>query len=466
MRGLPGEIAQLFSMPGRPGASPGSIRRRAAAAHDRLLHQALADRVTQHCPSLAIIAALLRSEATTRCRVLCDPVLIEGLHELAASSNAARDWHNSAVGTIAADPLVDDAPHRTDLLGNTALALLLRTDPAWCGRLPLRTDCFGLIRFPLSDWTLSVTSIAPAAVVSNEPVSVQLTARDAVWSLGSKGQRPFLRMPRSLLVQLVARNQQSVEAIGMRSLDAALHPRWECAVPVCPHGVRFLSIHSSLEPSRAAICGGVVKQTHDELLRISPTVHAEFCAYMQWITGFALPGRADGIVQSFSEPTRPRLMGFNVPLTNTGEPRLCPFCVTWLGHELGHTKMYLIDSIAWRHGWRFLHNPGKQTGIIPRYGRSLSVRTLFQIPYTHLYEWTTLMDACEDASDDEPDPAANPNLFGEDLRSEIEESFERLESLADLTRTGRLAVEHFQRLFAIAERRWETMSFSIPPVAA
>jgi hypothetical protein len=456
MRGLPGEIAQFFSMPGRPAASAESVLRRAAVAHDAVLHAALEAVEPEHCPSLAVIAALLPHDALTRCRLLCDPLLVEGLHELVSTCDAVRDWHDCTASHRAT---VDDWPTRASLLGNTALTVLLRTDPAWCGRLHLRTDCFGLIRFPLSDWILSLT-VAGAEVMSDQTVSLHLTAQDAVWMLGRDTMRPFLRMPRALLVQLVSHNEACVDAAGMRALDPSLRPRWELAVPLCPDGVRFLPVHCSTRQSRAATCGGLIKCSHDELLRTSPAVHAEFCAYIEWIMGFDLGGQADGIVQSFSEPTRPRLMGFNVPFTDAGEPRLCPFCTTWLGHELGHTKLYLVGSIGWHEGWRFLRNPSEQTGIIPRYGRSLSVRTLFQVPYTHLYEWTLLMDACEDAPDNEPDPDANPNLFGEDLRAEIEESLERLETVADLTRAGHVAIEHVQRLFAIAERRWEALLFT------
>jgi hypothetical protein len=250
----------------------------------------------------------------------------------------------------------------------------------------------------------------------------------------------------------------------MHALDPRLSPRWDLAVPLCKNGVRFLPVHCSTA-ARTGLCGGLAKYAHDEMTRNSPGMHSEFCEFVRGILGFDLDGRGDGIVQSFSEPTRPRMMGFNVPFDAAGQPRLCPFFVTWLGHELGHTKLYLIGSIGWREGWRFLRNPGDPTGIIPRYGRSLSVRTLFHIPYTHLYEWTMLMDACEDASDEEPDPAADPNLFGEDLRAEIEESFERLAMVADLTPTGRRALDHFQQMFAAVERRWETMTFTSYPAA-
>ena len=75
----------------------------------------------------------------------------------------------------------------------------------------------------------------------------------------------------------------------------------------------------------------------------------------------------------------------------TSEPCADPLCFTWFGHELGHTKDYLIDTILYERGVALVRNPGERVGPIPRYGRSLPVRTLFQIPYVHLYEWAVLM---------------------------------------------------------------------------
>jgi hypothetical protein len=151
-----------------------------------------------------------------------------------------------------------------------------------------------------------------------------------------------------------------------------------------------------------------------------------------------------------------------VEYTSRDEPRLSPYSFMWLGHELGHTLNYLIDDVAHTHGWRFLENAGESTPVIPRYGRSLSVRTLFQIPYVHLFEWWLLMYFQERgfaglpwrAFDDTP-------AVGDDLRAEIAESFELIHEHARLTVTGRAVVERMRELAAEAESHWRGM-----PVAA
>ena len=126
-----------------------------------------------------------------------------------------------------------------------------------------------------------------------------------------------------------------------------------------------------------------------------------------------------------------------------------------LGHELGHTLHYLIEDVAYLHHWRFLENPGEDTPVLPRDGRSLRVRTLFQIPYVHLFEWWLLMlfqrvhfsglpwQNFEDA-----------HRVGEEVRSEIRESFELLAEYAQLTAAGRAVVERLRELVEEADGQW------------
>src|SRR5262249_45158405 len=149
-----------------------------------------------------------------------------------------------------------------------------------------------------------------------------------------------------------------------------------------------------------------------------------FCACVHTIRGFELPCTTHGVIASFSDPTLPGVMGINVSYTPRHEPCLDPFCFTWFGHELGHTKDYLCDNILYVRDQALLHNPTGRTETIPRYGRSLALRTLFQVPYVHLYEWALLMDFRQAGFQGlpwrvPPDVAA----LGDDLEAEIMEAF-------------------------------------------
>lgn len=462
MHGLSHELARLFSTPGRPETGTSSILRRAAAAHADLLAAAFSAVDLRRVPSLMLIAALLPHEPAVRQRLLCHPVFIEGLHELAPECPAVRTWQQCVVtppntseppGATAADA------HRPGrLLGNAALALLLRSGSAPHGRYWLRSDCFGQVRFPLSDWSLSLRcGGGEGACLSDAPILLRLEGRQALWSTGDQGERPFLQMPCDLLQRLVGRNDGEVRGARLRSLDPLLRSEWQWTAPLCAAGARFLPIHGSRPASHATLCGGILKMLHDVVRGCSPSVHQEFCRYTELVLGFELPGAAGGVVQSFSEPTRPGVMGFNVPFTADDQPLLCPFCFTWLGHEMAHTKMYLAGSIGWREGWSFLHNSGQWTGVLPRYGRALSVRTLFQIPYTHLYEWVLLMDVWNAGQMPLLSANADPLTFGNDLRQEILEAFGLIDTLAELTRRGRAAVCHFRRMFEEADARWQQL---------
>lgn len=148
-------------------------------------------------------------------------------------------------------------------------------------------------------------------------------------------------------------------------------------------------------------------------------------------------------------------MNINIIYSGDDQPMLDPFCFTWLGHELGHTKHYLIDDAAHEAGWCFLRNPGDRTAPIPRYQRSLAVRTLFQIPYVHLYELALLMAFLERGFAGLPwDVVENPMAFGDDLVAEIREAFDLIGECADLTALGEAAVDHFRALYEGAIAHW------------
>ena len=94
-----------------------------------------------------------------------------------------------------------------------------------------------------------------------------------------------------------------------------------------------------------------------------------------------------------------------------------------------------------------------------RYGRSLAVRTLFQIPYVHLYEWTLLMDFRAAGFRGLPWRLRLPSearAVGEDLAAEIQEGFGLIRGSVRLTPAGAAALAHFQDLYARAAARWRS----------
>jgi hypothetical protein len=161
---------------------------------------------------------------------------------------------------------------------------------------------------------------------------------------------------------------------------------------------------------------------------------------------------------SFSLPTQPGILNINVAYSHDDQPILSPFCFTWIGHELGHTKHYLIDDAAYQAGRCFVRNPGDWTGTLPRYGRRLAVRTVFQIPYTHLYELALQIAFLERGFAGLPwDVEDDPLEFGDDLVAEIGEAFQLIGEWAELTPCGREAVDHLRLLYDQALSRWDSL---------
>jgi hypothetical protein len=124
---------------------------------------------------------------------------------------------------------------------------------------------------------------------------------------------------------------------------------------------------------------------------------------------------------------------------------------------LGHTKSYLIDSVLYEGGLSTTDNPAELVGPIPRYGRSLAVRTLFQIPYVHLYEWVLLMDFRAAGFRGLPWRVPGDAVaVGEDIAAEIREAFGLIRGSVRLTPAGAGALAHFRHLYAMAATRWRS----------
>jgi hypothetical protein len=151
-------------------------------------------------------------------------------------------------------------------------------------------------------------------------------------------------------------------------------------------------------------------------------------------------------------------MNINVSYSDGHQPHLDPFCFTWFGHEMGHSKNYLIDTVLYGEGIALVLNPGDRSEVVPRYGRTFTVRTLFQIPYVHLYEWALLMDFADAGFRGLPwHVPAEFELLGDDIELEIEEAFGCIDRYAQLSAWGQTALSYFHELFDRAKARWQVL---------
>jgi hypothetical protein len=461
-------VSRLFRLPtdGRRQAS--SILRDTAEAHRRLLHSA-ASESTGHgaagrlLPSIAALLDRPPGRLIAR-RLLVDPAFVEGLHRASGISRVIADWHRRvAEPSIAKVCLPADAEsaHR---LGNMLLVLQLRDDPTWCGRIALRTDVYGRLRFPLSDWSLSLEGPAGSgSVLSDERVTATLSRTDVRFSLGARAGREFFVASRSRFMQMIVGNEPNCDARELRFGSSDVTPRLQFAGAIPGRHVRYEPVTLGGRQGHAALTGGVVAAALNAIARNSPAIGREFDGLMSAARGWELPAATYGTIQSFSDPTLPRVMGINVPYGPDVEPCICPFCFTWFGHELGHTKSYLIETILHVRGEQLTTNQSDYTDVIERYGRPLSLRTVMQVPYTHLYEWTLLMDFLDRDFAGLPwEIADDPLEFGEDIREEIAEAFDRIEQAAKLTPCGLAAVARLHSLFSEAQVRWQAIRGRVP----
>ena len=84
------------------------------------------------------------------------------------------------------------------------------------------------------------------------------------------------------------------------------------------------------------------------------------------------------------------------------------------------------------------------------------VRTLFQVPYVHLFEWWLLILFMERGFAGLPWRMFDDALaVGDDLDDEIEESFDLIRQYARLTPTGKEVVAHLRQMVAEAGARWQ-----------
>jgi hypothetical protein len=317
------------------------------------------------------------------------------------------------------------APFGACCLGHVLLALRLKGDSSWQGEIRLETDAFGRIEFPGSDWliVLSRPRDGPRGVLAGQKIGINIGPRRVCWHLFGKQRGPFLEMSRDDLLRMLVDNEEQLEAdrflFSTRDVRAALI-RKTC---IPGSAVRYDPVSFADFAGHAPLVGGLVAAVIAAMRSCSSLVANEFEALIRSVRGFEVRTLAAGTIQSFSDPSIPGVMNINVPFTERDEPRLCPLCFTWFGHELGHTKSYLIETIAHVAGQDLLKNPQQSTKLLPRYGRALRLRTLLQIPYTHLYEWQLLADFLEHRFAGLPWAVdGDAGAAGHDLSSEIQES--------------------------------------------
>jgi hypothetical protein len=381
--------------------------------------------------------------------LLCHPTLIEGLHGLATASPTVGRWH-ATVAAASADTLDPQAVPAA--LGNVTLSLLLKRDRNWQGECHLVTDVIGRVAFPFSDWTVGLRD-REGECLGGQVITVALSRDRASWCLGSS---PFLVTSRADCLRLVVDNDDPCDLGATAFPDQQVRPRLQRAVPLGHSSVRYDPVGFRDDRGHAGTTGGLVQRLLASIRINSPAVYREMVTYLHVIRGFEFP-RAAGVA-SFSDPTLPGVMGFSVAYTDDDEPCLNPFCFTWFGHEMGHTKDYLCESALHARAATLIRNPTDRTAPIPRYGRPLSVRSVVQVPYVHLYEWALFMDFWQAGFATLPWSVLGDAIaVGEDLEAEIAEAFALIREVAHLTPIGEVAVSYFQELFDQMRVRWRSL---------
>jgi len=385
------------------------------------------------------------------------PLLAQALHALAGRTPALGLWNEQAT-TAHAEPI----SYRTACakFGNVAIVPLLKSNPRWQGDVELCTDQYGTLRFPFSDWgvTLYRQQSDDLDPISDHPITCHISDNRVTLRLPDDRLLPALAMSRDTFLRMLLQNDSRIDIEVFEFPHPTIRPRLIYAKRLGRSSIRYEPVGFTSRSDRACLTGTIVERLVEAIRLNSPAIYSELCDHVRTIRGFELPSCRYGLLGSFSKPTIPGEMGFNIPYTKEDQPQLDPFCFTWIGHELGHTRHYLIDDVAYLHGWRFVENPTDVSDMLPRYGRQLAMRTLFQVPYVHLYEWVLLMDFLEARFRGLPwNVAINAIEAGEEVRREIFEAFDIVRGSAKLTPLGRAVMAHMRCLVSLADSRWEQM---------
>ncbi len=450
-------IEHLFGSPGSAETSTKDLLHQAA--------RALAGLVTKACAETplaqeAVLQPLLEflsgpSPPTTKRRLLCHPLFIEGLHALAPHSPRLTHWHERVTTTRPAVTSIEPCPASLSSLGNVTLVILLNLDRDWSGTHLLTTDVLGRIGFPFSDWSVTLSK-SDGDFLGSQPVSMSLDLHHAHWHLAGD-ETPFLVMSREDCLRMIVANADPLDSHLLQYPHQLVKPKLTKSTKLGLSRIRYEPIGFLDYDAHAGLTGGIIERVLAAIGCNSPGIFRELNCFIHSIRGYELPTSNHGVVGSFSDPSIPGVLGVNIGYTPEHEPRLDPFCFTWFGHEMGHSKNYLIDTVLHINHQMLVRNFQETTDVIPRYGRALTLRTLFQVPYVHLYEWALLMDFWEASFRGLPWKVPEEiDSLGDDLALEIEEAFQLIEQQADLTPLGRAALDHFHALQAQAKARWVT----------
>ncbi|MGD9721244.1 MAG: hypothetical protein AB7O59_08550 [Pirellulales bacterium] len=455
-------VRQLFAPPGADAAHTRHLLAQAAGAHARLLQSSGDTRHESLIRLCEVVNQFMHSPASAleKRLVLDDPQFVEALHALAGESTALAEWDATVAPGCPRPPAERESSLGHGRLGNIVAALALRQRRSWCGQVALATDHYGRMHLPFCDWAIALVDErgTDAELLADQTILLELDEHEARWSLSDARDASLCRMPRATFDGAFIDNRAAIDPRGVDCASGSVRARLERGRRLGDTRIVFQPIGPAAPGLHSETTGAILVSLLRAIAENAPSIFQQLCQCIRTIHGFELPSYGQGQIASFSVPTSPGIIGFNVAYTPRDEPCLSPYCFMWLGHELGHTLHYLIDSVSHTHGWRFLENPGDLTPVIPRYGRSLSVRTLFQVPYVHLFEWWLLMLFVErrfaclpwQTFDDAWD-------VGEDVHCEIEEAFELIAQHARLTAMGEAAIERLRELSGEALARWRAL---------
>ena len=107
-------VRSLFSLPGNPATDPGGFLKQAASAHEELFRRAYDPKDPDLARSLTPLGEFLggRAPPAQKERLLCHPLFLEGLHDLAPCCPNLRHWHESVTAPPTPRPPPPIRPHR------------------------------------------------------------------------------------------------------------------------------------------------------------------------------------------------------------------------------------------------------------------------------------------------------------------------------------------------------------------
>lgn len=387
-------------------------------------------------------------------RILLDPVTVEAIHGISSLSPELDDWHRR-VASPCASQVIDVSPDAArHQLGGLILILILKKSSDWTGEISLLSDLYGRVRFPSTSFNIELKT--EEGVLAKEVVTIKLDDRSAFFQMQNDPQ-PFLVLDRDDFLGGLS-GKQPIRANLPGEPHPTIEPRLHFPKRFTEIEVFYDLIHSQETSTRQNPSAELIQSLLSSIRLNSPHIANEFQQFIRTIRGFEIAGSESGIIQSFSDPELPGVMGLNISYDDSGSPLLAPFAFCWFGHELAHTINYLVQNIAYHRGWQFFTNGEDKSPVIERYGRSLSMRTIFQLPYVHFYEWELLINFIEKGFAGLPwIIEGEPIEIGDDLQKEIEESFDVISDCIQLTPLGQSAMQHFQRQFHNYRSRWSKL---------